>query len=129
MTKIPEGLRFAEGERIETAEEEKKRAEKARKVRKLSPAERARGKRDRARKRAAYDLPVDVIDTVKAIAETESVSQSNLVARILAEWANTYLAGDVEFTAEDKDPAHHPRWHYKIDIPVVNGTVNRTVGK
>lgn len=114
--KVPPSLQFTDDDKVTPAEEELKRAERAAKVRKMKPAARRKAKRDAARGKMAYDMPKDVIQAIRDIAGEEDVSQSNLVAYILADWVNAYDAGEVEIDQSEKESARHPRWLWKLAI-------------
>lgn len=88
-------------------------------------AQQKKARRDAARtgSKMAYDMPSDVIEAIREIANEESVSQSNLVAVILANWINAYRTGDVQINEAQRIPARHLRWLWRIEIPDIGASV------
>jgi hypothetical protein len=105
------------GDEAGTLEAEQRRRRRQDRLRTLTPAQRRKAKRDDKRKTMAWDLPPEIIETIRNIADEESLSQSNLVAIILAGWINRYLHGEAELDEQQRRPSHHPRWNWEYDIP------------
>jgi hypothetical protein len=59
----------------------------------MAPADRRKWKRDRQRTRATYDLPQALLEAVGQVGQAESMTNSALVAALLAQALHTLQAG------------------------------------
>jgi len=75
----------------------------------------ARWKKER-RPKATYDLPLAMMEAVKAAADREQVAQSDIVAYALAEWLDKYAAGEVDLS-EHKRPSRNLRYSLSLELP------------
>ena len=68
------------------------------------------------RPKQTYDLPQSLIDAVRAIADRESVAQSDIAALALIDFVERYEAGKVDLHTR-KAPARSLRVDWKIELP------------
>ena len=77
-------------------------------------------RRDRQRKRMAYDLDPAVIDAVRRAARTEDTSASQLVNFLLAYALHAYAQGEGELATplyEGKEGSRSPRFAWNLSVP------------
>lgn len=73
--------------------------------------------RDRARTRATYDLPVEIIQTVDAVAKSEQCSTSGLVAVLLLYGLKLYSSKHLVIPDEYIHYSRSPRYEKVLRIP------------
>lgn len=87
-------------------------AERKRKQSRTS-SQKKKHKQDKARSKATFDLPAELIAAIAAIAAAEGVSKSDLVAEFLTRAANAHQKGAIDLTGQ-KQPARSVRWDWKL---------------
>ena len=85
----------------------------------LTAAQRRKRKFDRARTKATYDLPLEIKEKLRNIADTESVPVSHLVALFLHEAVRRYDAGEYDVT-EYKEHSRHPAFEFALALPATD---------
>jgi len=71
-------------------------AEKKKRIAGLPKAERAKARRDAARHKVGLDLPLELHDLLRIIADQEKVSVSSLVAFLTHRGVKEYQAGNID---------------------------------
>ena len=90
--------------------------QKRSRVRRRTAAQKRRRAYDRKRKRATYDLPQEVQDAVKMLAERLGCSASDLVGLALAEWLNTARLERLE-ALRVETPPENIRCSHTFELP------------
>lgn len=82
----------------------------------LTPAQRRKAERDRARTKDTYDLPFWLIEAVERIARKYNVPKSNVAAHLLAAGLHDFLDGKINLLWIRKS-SRSPRFEGLLEAP------------
>lgn len=91
-------------------------------IRCLPRDEQRKARRDAARERTTYEVPVIIKDAVEEIAEREGLSPSSVVILFLADGIRRYRSGKVSFYGLKK-PSRSPRYEWVLAQNAVDGVL------
>lgn len=89
-------------------------AERRQKLRRLPRNEQKKARRDAARERTIYEIPVELKNAIEEIAGEEGLSPSSVVILLLADGIRRYRAKQISFHGL-KRPSRSPRYEWVLD--------------
>lgn len=93
-------------------------AQRKQRIRKLPSDKREKARRDAARERTIYEVPVDIKEAIEKIAQQEGLSPSSVVVLLLADGVRRYRGNQISFWGL-KCPSRSPRYEWVLDKEAV----------